>query len=97
MNPTLGRHDTRQKGVGGALPVGICLAVQRHLGTRSGLKDLVDIGVAQLPVASGVPAVVAAELVGAGNVDDQMPIAANVASTLKRGSARRRQWAASFL
>ena len=27
MNPTRGRHDTRQKGVCGALLVGICLAV----------------------------------------------------------------------
>jgi hypothetical protein len=39
---------------------------------------LVNIGVAQLPVAAHVPEVVAAELVGAGNVDDQMPIGTNV-------------------
>ena len=34
--------------------------------------------VAQLPVAANVPAVVAAELVGAGNVDDQMPVTTKV-------------------
>ena len=75
MNPPRGRHHTRQEGVGGALPVGICLAVPRHLGARSGLKELVDIGVAQLSVAAHVREVVAAEFVSAGNVDDQMPIA----------------------
>jgi hypothetical protein len=45
---------------------------------RSGLKELVDIGVAQLPVAGDVSAEVATELVGAGNVDDQMSVTANV-------------------
>jgi hypothetical protein len=78
VNPTRGRHDTRQKGVFGALPVGICLAVPCHFGACSGLEELVDIGVAQLPVAAYVPEVVAAELVGAGNVDEQMPVATNV-------------------
>ena len=34
--------------------------------------------VEQLPVAANVPAVVAAELVGAGNVDDQMPVTTKV-------------------
>jgi hypothetical protein len=67
VNPTRGRHDTMQKGVCGA-------AVPCHLGARRGLGGLVDIGVAQLPVAAHVPEVVAAELVGAGNVDDQMAI-----------------------
>ena len=67
MNPTRGRHDTRQKGVCGAL-IGICLAVPRHLGACRGLEELVDIGVAQLTIAAHVPGVVAAELVGAGNV-----------------------------
>lgn len=74
VNPPRGRHDTRQKGVCGALPVGIRLAIPCHLSARSGLVELVDIVVAQLPVAANVPAVVAAELVGAGNVDDQMPV-----------------------
>ena len=32
----------------------------------------------QPPVAANVPAVVAAELVGAGNVDDQMPVTTKV-------------------
>ena len=54
----------------------ISLAVPRHLGARSGLKELVDIGVAQLPVACNVPAVVAREPVGAGNVDGQYASAA---------------------
>ena len=48
-----------------------------HLGAFCGLEELVDIGVAQLHVAAHVPEVVAAELVGAGDVDDQMPIATN--------------------
>jgi hypothetical protein len=78
VNAPRGRHDTRQKGVCGALPVGIRLAIRCHLGARSGLEELVDIGVAQLPVAANVPAVVAAELVGAGNVDDQMPVTTKV-------------------
>ena len=78
VNPPRGRHDTRQKGVCGALPVGIRLAIPGHLGARSGLEELVDIVVAQLPVAANVPAVVAAELVGAGNVDDQMPVTTHV-------------------
>ena len=46
VNPTRGRHDTRQKGVCGALPVGICLAVPCHLGACRGLEELVDVGVA---------------------------------------------------
>ena len=70
VNPPRGRHDTRQKGVCGALPVGICLAVR----ASSGLEELVDIGVAQLPVAADVPEVVAAEPVGRY----QMPVATNV-------------------
>ena len=68
VNPTRGRHDTRQKGVCGALPVGICLAVPCHLGACSGLEELVDIGIAQLPVEVHVPEVIAAELVGAGKM-----------------------------
>jgi hypothetical protein len=52
VNPPRGRHDTRQKGVCGALPVGIRLAIPGHLGARSGLEELVDIVVAQLPVAA---------------------------------------------
>ena len=78
VNPSRGGHDAGQKGVGGARPVGICLAVARHLGARSCLKELVDIRVAQLPVAGDVCADVATELVGAGNVDDQMSVTANV-------------------
>ena len=50
---------------------------------RSGLKALVDIGVAQLPVAGDVSAEVTTELVGAGNVDDQM--SANVCRKWVRG------------
>ena len=78
VNPPRGRHDTRQKGVCGALPVGIRLAMEGHLGELRGLEELVDIVVAQLPVAANVPEVVAVELVGAGNVDDQMPVTTNV-------------------
>ena len=78
VNAPRGRHDTRQEGVCGARPIGIRLAVPCHLGARSGLEELVDIVVAELPVAANVPAVVAAELVGAGNVDDQMPVTTNV-------------------
>jgi len=86
VNPPRGQHDTRQKGVCGALPVGIRLAIPGHLGARRGLEELVDIVVAQLPVAANVPAVVAAELVGAGNVDDQMPDASPpmLASLMRR-------------
>ena len=58
--------------------VGTCLAEPRHLGARSGLEELVDIGVAQLSTVAHVPEVGAAELVGAGNFDDQMPIATDV-------------------
>ena len=43
MNPTRGRHDTRKKGVCGALPVGVCLAVPCHLGECCGLEELVDL------------------------------------------------------
>ena len=78
VNPARGRHDTRQKGVCGARPVGIGFAVPGHLDARRCLEEPVDIGVAQLPVAAHVPEVVAAELVGAGNVDDQMPVTTNV-------------------
>ena len=86
VNPTRCRHDTRQKGVCGARPVGIGFAVPGHLDARRCLEEPVDIGVAQLPVAAHVPEVVAAELVGAGNVDDQMPIATNamLASLMSR-------------
>jgi hypothetical protein len=42
------------------------------------LEELVDIGVAQLPVAAHVPEVVAAELMGAGNVDDQMSMTTGI-------------------
>ena len=59
VNPNRGRHDTRQKGVSGALPVGVCLAVSGHLGACRGLEELVDIGIAQLPVAAHVPEVTA--------------------------------------
>ena len=51
-NPTRGRHDTRQKGVCGDRPVGIGLAVPCHLGACRFLEELVDIGVALLPVAA---------------------------------------------
>jgi hypothetical protein len=78
VNPPRCRHDTRQKGVCGALPVSIRRAIPCHLGARSGLEELVDIVVAQLPVAANVPEVVAAELVGAGNVDDHIPVTTNV-------------------
>ena len=78
MNAPLGRHDTRQKGVCGARPVGIRLTIPCHLGARRGLEELVDVVVAQLPVAVKVPAVVAAELVGAGNVDDKVLVSTNV-------------------
>lgn len=43
VNPPRGRHATRQKGVCGALPVGIRLAIPGHLGARSGLEELVPI------------------------------------------------------
>ena len=78
VNAPRGRHDARQEGVCGALPVGIRLAIPCHLGARRGLEELVDVVVAQLPVAVKVPTVVAAELVGAGNVDDQMPVTTKV-------------------
>ena len=51
VNPPRGRHDTRQKGVCGALQVVIRLVIPGHLGARSGLEELIDIVVAQLPVA----------------------------------------------
>ena len=78
VNPTRGRHDTGQEGISGAQPVGIGLAIPCHLGALRGLEELVDIGVEQLPVVAHVREVVAAELLGAGNVDDKMPIATNV-------------------
>ena len=40
VNPPRGEHDARQEGLGGARPVGICLAVPRRLGARSGLKTV---------------------------------------------------------
>ena len=52
VNPSRGRHDTRQKGVGGARQVGIRLTIPCHLGARSGLEELVDVVVAQLPVVA---------------------------------------------
>ena len=70
VNPTRGRHDAGQEGVGSARPVGIAIAIPRHLGARRGLEELVDVGVEQLPVAAHVHDtrdVVAAELVGACN------------------------------
>ena len=78
VNPPRGGHDARQKGVLGARPGGISVTVPIHLGERSGLKELVDIGVAQLPVAGDVLPVVATELVGAGNVDDEVPVTADI-------------------
>ena len=71
-------YERELKGVCGALPVGIRLTIPCHLGARRGLEELVDVVVAQLPVADKVPAVVAAELVGAGNVNDQMPVTTKV-------------------
>ena len=50
VNAPRGRHDTRQEGVCGALPVGIRLTIPCHLGARRGLEELVDVVVAQLPV-----------------------------------------------
>ena len=39
---TSAARDTRQKGVCGALPVGIRLAVRCHFGACRGLEELVD-------------------------------------------------------
>ena len=39
------KHETRQKVVCGALPVGICLTVPCQLGACRGLEELVDAGV----------------------------------------------------
>ena len=65
VNSTRGRHDTRQKRVYGAGPVGVGLARPCHLGACRGLEELVDIAATQLPVAAHVPEAVASELVGA--------------------------------
>ena len=59
VNPTRGRHDTRQKGIGGAWSFGVSLAVSCKLGACHGFEELVDIEVAQLPVAAHVPEVLA--------------------------------------
>ena len=53
-------------------------ACQQASRDHRGLEKLVDIGVAQLAIAAHVPEVVATGLVGAGNFDDQMPIATDV-------------------
>ena len=42
VNPTRCRHDTNQKGLCGARPVGIGLAVPWHLGARRGREDPPD-------------------------------------------------------
>ena len=78
VNPPRGGHDARQKGVGGARAVGISVTIPFHLGVCSGLEELVDVAVAQLPVAGDVLAGVATELVGAGNVDDEVPVTADI-------------------
>ena len=54
------------------------ITIPRHLKARRVLEELVDVGVAQLPVAAHVPEVVAAELLGAGNIYYHMPVATNV-------------------
>ena len=78
MNLTRGRHDTRQKGIGGAWSFGVSLAVSCKLGACHCFEELVDIEVAQLPVAAHVLKIVAAELVGASYVNDQMRIATKI-------------------
>ena len=52
MNPTRGKHDTGQEGVSSARQVGIAITIPCHLDARLGLEELVDVGVAQLPVAA---------------------------------------------
>jgi hypothetical protein len=84
VNSTRGRHHAGQKGVSDTLPAGIGLAIPCHLGARRGLETLVDIGVAELPIAAHVRDVVAAELLGADNVDDQMPIVTMLTSLMSR-------------
>jgi hypothetical protein len=71
VNPARGRHGAGQKGASSARSAGRGVTILRHLGARFGLEELVDIGVAELPVAAHVREVVAAELVGAGNVNDR--------------------------
>ena len=54
--------DAGQKGVSSARSVGIGVTIPCHLGVRRVLEELVDIRVAQLPVAAHVREVVAADL-----------------------------------
>jgi hypothetical protein len=74
VNPTRGRRDTGQKGVCGALPVGIASRYRATLARAVVSRSLLTSG----PRSCHVCEVVAAELVGAGNVNDQMPTVTKV-------------------
>ena len=50
VNQARGRHDAGQKGVSSARSAGIGVKMQRHLGARRALEELVDIGSRSCPL-----------------------------------------------
>ena len=50
VNQARGRHDAGQKGVSSARSAGIGVKIQRHLGARRALEELVDIGSRSCPL-----------------------------------------------
>jgi len=72
------RHDTGQEGVRRGIPIPC------QLGVRRGFEKLVDVRVTQLPVPAHVSEVVAAELADAGNDNDRVPSATELASLMTR-------------
>ena len=71
-------HDTRQERIRNTCPRGVGLPVTSHLSPRGRLEKRVWLGVPELPVEADVDHVVATELVGECNIDDEVGVASDV-------------------
>ena len=88
VNLARGRHDAGQEGGCSVRYDGMVVRIPLHLGARRCLEELVDVLFAQLPVAAYVRDMVAAELVGDGNVDNHVRSPPRLASLMTRRSPR---------
>ena len=88
VNPTRGRHGTRQEGIDSSRTVGVAVTILRHLILRCVLQEPVDIRVAWLTVAAHVREMVADELVRKDSVDNQMPMVTEVGVQTATGGGR---------
>ena len=71
-------HDTRQERIRNTCPRGVSLPVTPHLSPGGRLEERVWLGVPELPVEADVDHVVATELVGECNIDDEVGVASDV-------------------